>query len=85
VVAGKARVTRIPVPQLRDKERATPPDAAKCSGPGDGAAFLTLVTLLLGRPAAAGRICFLVDALSKPKIDSHAAPPIYEMASKQNP
>ena len=45
--------------------------------------FLPLVALLLGRPAAAGRICFLVDALPKPKIDSHAVPPIYEMASQE--
>jgi hypothetical protein len=45
---------------------------------------LTLVALLLGRPATAGRICFLVDALPKPKIDSHANPPIYEIASSLN-
>ena len=55
-----------------------PPDAAKCSGPADGRRFLPLVALLLGRRSL--RICFLVDALPKPKIDSHAAPPIYEMA-----
>jgi hypothetical protein len=42
--------------------------------------FSTLVALLLGRRSL--WICFLVDALPKPKIDSHAAPPIYEMASQ---
>ena len=79
MAAGKARVTRIPVWVCQ--ERATPPDAAKCSCPAGGVAFLPWGALLLGRPAVAGRICFLVDALPKPKIESHAAPPIYEMAS----
>jgi len=46
---------------------------------GFGSRFLTLIALLLGRPAAAGRIGFLVTPFPKPKIDSHAAPPIYEM------
>ena len=36
--------------------------------------------MLLGRRSP--RICSLVDALPKPKIYSHAAPPIYEMPSK---
>ena len=36
---GKARATSISVPQLRDKERVTPPDAPKCSCPSGGAAF----------------------------------------------
>ena len=48
-----------------------------------GRRFLPLVALLLGRRSQ--RICFLVDALPKPKIDSHAAPPIYEMASRTIP
>jgi hypothetical protein len=76
VVAGKARVTRIPAWVC--KERATPPDTAKCSCPVGWRPFLSLVALLLGRRSL--RICFLVDALPKPKIDSHAASPIYEMA-----
>jgi hypothetical protein len=47
------------------------------------ASLLSLIALLLGHPATAGRICFLVDGLPKAKIDSHATPSIYEMASKQ--
>jgi hypothetical protein len=44
--------------------------------------FSTWVALLLGHRSP--RICSLVDALPKPKIDSHAALPIYEMPSKQS-
>ena len=44
--------------------------------------FLPLVALLLGRRSQG--ICSLRRPLPKPKIDSHAALPIYEMASITN-
>jgi hypothetical protein len=79
VVAGKARVTRVPVPQLRDRERATPPEPRSALALPDGASLFDF-----GCVAPRSRIAadmFPRHALPKPKIDGHAAPPIYVLRS----
>jgi len=72
VIGGKARVTRTPVRQLPDKERATPPDAAKCSGPA-GTSLFAFGCVAPQASGGCGTDMLLVDALPKPKIDTHAA------------
>jgi len=64
---------------LRDKARATPPDAAKCFCPAGVASLFDFGCVVPRSQIAADMLRRHV--LPKPKIDSHAAPPIYEMVS----